>query len=159
MKKQLFEKCSLYCLVVALLFLLSGCTGSQVMVDQKFTVQTSDQFNLEVANSAAVPAAELEMLEQMLDRGLRDHNLQGDSPTGLLQVTVTKYRFRSDATRILMGNSAGSDAIVSTVTIKRYSNGEILGREEVITHNPTVVSTTDQLIKAHAEKILSSLSK
>lgn len=144
-------------LIIVLVFLLSGCAGSQVLVDQKFTAQSGDQFNLEVTSSTVVPATELEMLTQMLDSDLRERNLQGDSPTRNIQVTVTKYHFRSDASRILLGNSTGSDAIVSTVTIRRSSDGEMLGREEVITHNPTVVSTTDQLIKAHANKILSSL--
>ena len=159
MNNQFLVRYPLSYLAITFVVLLSGCTGSQVLVEQKYTAQAGEQFDLEVANSAAVPENELAMLKQLLDGGLRERHLRGDKPTRVLKVTVTKYHFRSETTRALTGNLTGNDAIVSTITIKRSADGEILGREDVITHNPTVISTEDQLIKAHANKILNSLVK
>lgn len=157
---------SLYCttkyvvlLILPFIVVLSGCTGSQALVDKKYTAGASDTFVLEIRNEAAAPATEMELLTHVLDRGLTKQNLKAEEANRVLQVTVTKYRFRSEATRILTGNMTGSDAIVSTVIVKRSEDGEILGKEEIVTHNPTVVSKSEDLINAHAEKIISSLGK
>ena len=82
-----------------------------------------------------------------------------DAPDKTLQVSVKKYHFRSDATRVITGNLTGNDAIISTVRIRSLPSGDLLGKEEVITHNPTIVSKSEDLINAHAKKIVSSLLK
>lgn len=148
-------------LILILSLLISGCTGSQVLVDQKYTAEASDHYNLEIKNDVAVPAPEMKMLEQALEGGLREQNIRASENDAdrILQVTVKKYHFRSDATRVITGNLTGNDAIVSTVTVVRLEDGKLLGKEEVITHNPTVISKSEDLINAHAKKIISSLLK
>jgi len=159
MKSLSSEMVGLRHLVLTLVFLISGCTGSQVLVDKNYTAPAGAQFNVEVNANVPVPAAEMEMLAKTLNTGLKDQNLYAEDSNNVLHVTVKKYHFRSDATRVLTGNLTGSDAIVSTIVIKHASDGEVLGKEEVITHNPTVVSKSEDLIRAHSKKIISSLLK
>ena len=113
----------------------------------------------QVESNVEIPAKELKMLEQMLNEGLQERKLQAGDANTILQVTVTKYHFRSNTTPVLTGTLTGNDAIVSGIVVKRSVAGELLGKEEVITHNPTVVSKSEDLIKGHADKIISSLVK
>ena len=75
----------------------------------KYTAQTSDHYQLEIISNVALPAREMNMLQQALEGGLREHNMYAgaDDADRILQVTVKKYHFRSDATRIITGNMTG----------------------------------------------------
>lgn len=146
-------------LIVVLFFLVTGCAASNVLVDKEYSMQSGDQFRLELNSEVEIPEAERGMLEQTLRDGLAGNNLLSNEANTILQVTVTKYHFRSEATRVLTGNTTGSDAIISTVVIKRVGGGEPLGQQRVYTQNPTVVSTSKDLIEAHAQKIINSLKK
>lgn len=80
--------------------------------------QPGDKFSIIVNNQAGMPESELGILEQQLQVKLQNLGLLGKDANKQLQITVTKYRFRKESTRILNGTLTGIDAIVSNVVVK-----------------------------------------
>lgn len=106
------------CTVFIFALVIIGFSGTTGLADIKKMAQPGDKFNVIVNNQAGMPEPELEILKQRLQVKSQKLGLLGKDANKQLQITVTKYRFRKESTRILNGTLTGIDAIVSNVVVK-----------------------------------------
>ncbi|WNO10801.1 DUF4410 domain-containing protein [Teredinibacter sp. KSP-S5-2] len=133
---------------------LAGCAGTHLRVDQGYAFQQNDIFSYEIVDNANVTPQGMSIFKERLESKIKalGLNTSGES-TKLIEVTFTNYYMRHGAARALVGVMAGSDNITSTVLIKDRSSGEIVGKLQVVSKNPTATSSARLLIEQHADKI------
>ncbi len=146
-------------LILMISVAIAGCAYSGVYKkEMEYTIQPGDKVQYGIQNQSDMPESEFEIMKRRLDATLQEQNLVGQDANILLEITVVQFRFRSNTSRILLGNFQGNDAVTSNVVIRNIVDGSVLGKEQVIAHNPTVISKVKDLVETHADKIVNSLS-
>lgn len=144
---------------IGVLALLTACVGSNTIVKQAYSFHEGDSFSYRINNKAEVPTEELATFENRLKQQLGERGLTSDKPNRTLEIVITKFRFRSETARVLAGTSAGTDAVISTIVVKSAADSSVLGELEVASQNPTIASTSTDLMNSHADKIVKSLAR
>ena len=91
--------------------------------------------------------------DRLRDAGLLSSDGASDAR---VEVELTHYYVRSDATRFLAGILAGRDRIASQVTV-RDAAGSPVGRFEVETTNLSAWGSKEGLMEQHADEIVARL--
>lgn len=147
----------LVCAVIAAV--LSGCVGTNLVVDQPYSYQPTDAFSYEIVDKANVTDKGMSIFKSKLDQNLSQLGLQQGDNQGaagsnrVIEITFNNYYMRHGAARALAGVMAGADNITSTVLIKDKESREVLSRLQVESKNPTATSSARALIEQHATKI------
>lgn len=137
------------------LIIITGCAGTSLKVDQGYAYTESDFFSYEIIDEAGVSDEGMSIFKTRLDANLKRLGLDGTDPDKVIEITFNSYRMRHGAARALVGIMAGKDNITSTVFIKEKTSGNILGKIQVVSQNPTATGTARGLIEQHADKITS----
>lgn len=129
--------------------LLAGCAGTAASVRTANQLWHADVFRYELVGDGMPQQA-----RATLDSRLTQRMWRRLSPHARATVTirVTRYQMRQRAARVLAGVMAGTDRIVSEVTITDAA-GNVLGSSEVESTNPTALHGEDWLIQSHADAI------
>lgn len=145
---------------IALVVLLSGCaTSMQVHTEHKPIA--GEKFKYQIITMAEITEEALGILRARLDDQLSGSgNLANNADGSATQVAIaiTSYRMRHGATRALVGIFAGTDNMVSTVTIKDPKTSAVKAQFEVGSRNSTAWGTSRGMIEDHADQIAKYLT-
>ena len=139
------------------LLLLSACATTST-VQQQHAPAPGLAYAYTFENNGGDDLAGIARLARIVQERLGDAGLLAEAATanGRVEVELTHYYVRADATRFLAGILAGRDRITSQVTVLDAS-GNRFGRFEVDTTNLTAWGSKDGLMEAHAEEIVARL--
>ncbi len=143
---------TLCCLVAA------GCTDTSLSVQKSFAPTTRDTFSYLITPEVDVSAEALEIMKTRLQSQLAD-SLQSspNQPAKKVEIVITNYHMRHGAARAIAGIMAGSDNILSQVTVRDAVTGAVLAEFVVESKNPSAWGTSRGLIEEHIDKIVSYL--
>lgn len=143
---------SLYCLVIV------GCAGTSLTVQKSFTPNSGDKFSYLITPKVDVSAEALEIMETRLQSRLGD-SLQSspDQQAKKIEIVITNYHMRHGAARAMAGMMAGTDNILTKVTVRDVLTSAILTEFVVESKNPSSTGTSRGLIEEHIDKIVSYL--
>ena len=143
---------TLCCLVAA------GCTDTSLSVQKSFRPTTGDTFSYLITPKVDVSAEALEIMKTRLQSQLAD-SLQSspNQPAKKVEIVITNYHMRHGAARAIMGIMAGSDNILSQVTVRDAVTGAVLAEFVVESKNPSAWGTSRDLIEENIDKIVSYL--
>lgn len=141
-------------IVVSIIILTSGCAGTSLTVNQKYSYSASDMFSHKIIDNASVSEEGMAIFKERLNLKLTQMGLQGKDANKILEITFNNYRMRHGAARALVGIMAGSDSIISTIVIKDKETGTVEGSIRVVSKNPTAWGTSKGLIQKHVDKIV-----
>ena len=146
-----------FSLIVSLFIV--GCAGTSFKVDRAYAPAKGDNFSLNIEDSASMSAEGMEILRSRLIEQLQSKNILKEKNSKLkLNVKITTYNMRHGASRAMLGVMAGSDRIISTITILDQQSNNIIGVYKVNSKNPSAWGTSRGLIEEHADTIVSYLN-
>lgn len=146
-------------LAAALLALALGACATTSTVHQALVPAAGGTYAYAFENNGGDDdLAGVARLARTIRDRLRDAGLLAadDTPGGRVEVELTHYYVRSDATRVLAGILAGRDRIASRVTVLG-ADGAPVGGFEVETTNLSAFGSKDGLMAAHADEIVARL--
>ncbi len=140
--------------------LLAGCSTSSV-VHKGYKAAAPETFWYELKGNADTDEAALAQLRAQLDAQLAEARLAGGrnvAGSRRVEIAITHYYLRGNATRILAGIMAGRDKVKSAVQVKG-DDGETLASFDIESTNATAWGTSGGLIGRHADEIVSRLKE
>ena len=148
--------------ILAAAFLTVSCAGTSSKVEAPVSLSKDEAVAYEIINTAEVPEKAMVILAPRLEANLKSagfNMVEKDKAAKRIEIVVEKYRMRHGANRVLFGAMAGSDHILSKVTIKDVKTDAVAGQFTVQSKNPTANGTAKGLIENHADKIVQMLNK
>lgn len=85
------------------------------------------------------------------------HGVDGNS-THAVQIQITEYRMRGNATRFMFGVLAGKDGVTSNLKVYERASGSLAAEADVSTFNSTAVGGADMVAQMHGKAIAEFLS-
>lgn len=145
---------------MAATLLLAGCSTNSV-VHKGYKAAAPETFWYELKGNEDTDEAALAQLRTQLDAKLAEARLAGDKNVAgsrRVEIAITHYYLRSNATRILAGIMAGRDKVTSAVQVKG-DGGETLASFDIESTNATAWGTSGGLIGKHADEIIARLKE
>ena len=142
------------------LLAISACSTS-MQIETSYTYIEGEKFKYEVTNKALVQAKDLDVFRTRLDKQLMATDQLANSAKNdavQVEITITSYKMRSDAARMLLGIFAGTDEMVSNIRVRNSADNTLKAEFEVVSRNATAWGTSDGMIKDNADQIVKYLT-
>ena len=144
-------------LAISISTFVVACAGTNVLSTQPHVYSSTDRFTYEIVNKTAVPEPGMAIFTARLKQDLEQLGLLAEQEQSKkMVITFVNYYMRKDKTRGRVGLMAGVDHIKTNIVV-RDAEGNVAGRFEVVSSNPTAVGTSKGLIEGHADRIASYL--
>lgn len=145
--------------VLILGFLLVGCAGTKVVaVDRSLEGKPLGKLAYQLSSDVEIEASDFESLDNLIIDQLSGNLANSSSQaTTNVKVTVREFRMRPDAARFLVGILAGTDNILSEVSVTDIGTGKEIANFTVKSLNDTAWGSSASLLSDHAEEIASYL--
>jgi hypothetical protein len=148
--------------VLLITFIIASCAGTSSRIETPVTLTKDDRIAYKIINNTAVPDKALAILKPRLDEQLNQTGFQTaaeDKANKLIEIKITQYKMRHGANRALFGSMAGSDKILSFITIRDTKSESIAGRYRIYSKNSTILGSSRGMIQDHADEIVRILAK
>ena len=144
--------------VLILGLFLVGCAGTKVIVDRPLEGKHLGKLAYQLISDVEIEASDFESLDNLIIDQLSG-NLANSSSQAItnVKVTVREFRMRSDAARFLVGIFAGTDNILSEVSVTDNGTGKEIANFTVKSLNDSAWGSSASLLSDHAEEIASYL--
>ena len=155
-----------YLLLLVAFLILTGCASSAVVQKPMTEPVIQGDTRYQIGNvidrtERGVPDHFLEALKGYINSELRSRRLLATETRDgnrEVNITVTYYRMRSGANRLLWGAMAGKDGLRSTVTVVDRRTGQVIGESEVDTYSVMAVTSENDIARMHGEEIAKFLT-
>ncbi|MBS7456989.1 DUF4410 domain-containing protein [Coralloluteibacterium stylophorae] len=145
-------------LLLASLFLVLAACSTSSQVRTAYAPTAGDRFSYAIDNAGGMSTEALGIFRARLDSQLAARGLlaQGGGDRRIA-IRIDEYRMRHGAARGLLGVMAGTDSILSTVTVTD-ADGRVLGQMQVDSGNATAMGTATGMIETHADEVVAFVS-
>lgn len=154
MKRTLQSGVVFFCLIMA------GCAGTSLRVQSAYQPLPGEKIVYDIKNNVEVSEEAFRIMRARLNGQLQVNGLLAawiEESDKLVEITITNYYMRNDATRLLIGIMAGVDKITSTIRVKNRKTKTVLAEFVVHSKNPSAWGSSRGMIEEHVDRIVQYL--
>jgi len=148
--------------ICGLALLLAGCSADMTITKEYNRADTNTFWPvIEIADTTYVQHHVVDKMMASIRKELDKRELLAtDESTehNKIVITITAYSMRNNTARVLAGAFAGSDKIITDVSVKNSMSNEILAAFSIESETGSAWSSEIELINEHMEEIVDYLT-